>query len=85
MRGQPKHARPVKNNFENLETFDGEGNGVASAEAECGNAALQVAALQFVEQRNKDASPDAHQASGVASVISRMISRAAASSEGRTK
>src|SRR6266436_642015 len=41
--------------FENLVPFDGEGHGVASAEAEGGDAALQVAALQFVEQRDEDA------------------------------
>src|SRR5689334_19903565 len=37
------------------ETFDGEGYGVAAAEAEGGDAALEVAALQFVEQRHEDA------------------------------
>src|SRR5260370_29453424 len=42
------------NNLENLEAFDGEGNSVASAEAKCGDAALQIAALLFVEQRDED-------------------------------
>src|SRR6266853_6558864 len=41
--------------FENLVPFDGEGHGVASAEAEGGDAALEVAALQFIEQRDEDA------------------------------
>ena len=35
--------------------LDGEGNGVAAAEAEGGDAALQVAALHFVEQRDQNA------------------------------
>ena len=35
--------------------FDGEGDGVAAAEAKGGEAALQVAALQFVEQRDENA------------------------------
>src|SRR5713101_1240246 len=35
--------------------FNGEGDGVAAAEAQCGDAALQVAALQFIEQRDQDA------------------------------
>ncbi len=37
-----------------LEALDGEGYGVAAAEAEGGDAAFQVAALQFVEQRDED-------------------------------
>ncbi len=43
----PGHAR--------LEALDGEGYGVAAAEAEGGDTALQVAALQFVEQRDEHA------------------------------
>jgi len=35
--------------------FDGESDGVAAAEAKGGDAALQVAALQFVEQRDENA------------------------------
>src|ERR1700756_3147115 len=35
--------------------FDGQGHGVAAAEAESGDAALEIAALQFVEQRHQDA------------------------------
>src|SRR5438309_1928578 len=37
------------------ETLDGEGDGVSAAEAEGSDAALEVAALQFVEQRDEDA------------------------------
>jgi hypothetical protein len=37
------------------ETLDGESDSVAATEAEGGDAALQVAALQFVEQRDEDA------------------------------
>src|ERR1700740_863103 len=36
-----------------LRAFDGEGDGVTAAEAESGDAALEVAALQFVEQRHQ--------------------------------
>src|SRR5260370_130309 len=35
--------------------FDSQSYGVAAAEAEGGDSALEVAALQFVEQRNQDA------------------------------
>src|SRR4029077_20646767 len=38
-----------------LVALDGKGHGVASAEAERGDAALEVAALQYVEQRDEDA------------------------------
>src|SRR6266404_5728004 len=38
-----------------LETLDGEGHGVSAAEAEGGDAALQIAALQFVEESDEDA------------------------------
>ena len=38
-----------------LEAFDGERDGVAAAKAKRGDAALQVAALQFVKQRDEDA------------------------------
>jgi len=38
-----------------LVTFDGEGYGVAAAEAEGGDAALQITALQLVEERDKHA------------------------------
>src|SRR6266568_5794172 len=38
-----------------LVTFDGEGDGVSAAEAEGGDAALEVAALQLIEQRDEDA------------------------------
>src|SRR6266704_351529 len=41
----------------NLVALDGEGDGVATAEAEGCDAALQVAALQFVEQGDEDARP----------------------------
>src|SRR5207302_3961670 len=41
--------------FENLETFDGEGDGVASAKAKWSDAAFEVAAFQFIEQGNEDA------------------------------
>src|SRR5260370_24205030 len=41
--------------FPCLITFDGEGDGVASTKAEGGDAALQVAALQFIEQCDEDA------------------------------
>src|SRR5438552_1371182 len=52
----PARARSFsKNNFENLETFDCEGDGVSATKTECGDAALQVAALQFMDQRNEDA------------------------------
>src|SRR5438094_3717377 len=37
------------------EALDGKGYSVAAAEAEGGDAALEVAALQFVEQRDEDA------------------------------
>ena len=37
------------------EALDGEGYGVAAAEAESGDAALEVAALQFVEQGDENA------------------------------
>ena len=40
-----------------LEAFDREGYSVAAAKAESGDAALQVAALQFVEKSDKDARP----------------------------
>src|SRR5258707_3984149 len=43
------------NLLENLATLDGESDGVAAAEAESGDAAFQVAALEFVEQRDEDA------------------------------
>lgn len=35
-----------------LRAFDGEGYGVAAAEAEGGDAALEVAAVEFMEQRD---------------------------------
>src|SRR6185295_12214663 len=38
-----------------LVALDAEGHGVAATKAECGDAALQVAALEFIEQRDKDA------------------------------
>src|SRR5277367_1447922 len=38
-----------------LRKFDGKRDGIASAEAEGGDAALEIAALQFVEQRDQDA------------------------------
>src|SRR5882757_3576871 len=40
---------------EDLAPLDGEGHGVASAEAEGGDAALEIAALQFTEQGDEDA------------------------------
>src|SRR5712692_380234 len=40
--------------FKDSITLDGEGHGVSAAEAERGDAALQIAALQFVEQCDKD-------------------------------
>src|SRR6267143_1020397 len=40
---------------EDLAPLDSEGHGVASAEAEGGDAALEIAALQFVEQGDEDA------------------------------
>src|SRR5271155_3760609 len=38
-----------------IRKFDGKRDGIASAEAEGGDAALEIAALQFVEQRDQDA------------------------------
>ena len=38
-----------------LQTFDGQGYGVAAAQAQRGDAALQIAALEFVEERDQDA------------------------------
>src|SRR5215472_11144901 len=35
--------------------LDGQGDGIAAAEAESGDAALEVAALEFIEQRKEDA------------------------------
>src|ERR1700693_1809149 len=40
--------------FLDSETLDREGHGVSAAQAERGDSALQIAALQFVEQGDKD-------------------------------
>src|SRR5438046_2430873 len=60
----PRAPRPTsKRNKEdytsrlNSETFDGEGYGVAAAEAQRGNATFQIASLQFVQESDQDARP----------------------------
>ena len=56
MRRQPEHTYSVGLiSLKTLAPLDGEGHGVASAEAEGGDAALEIAALQFVEQGDEDA------------------------------
>src|SRR5882724_10399085 len=43
------------NNCKNSITFDGEGYSVSAAEAKGGDAALQISALQFIQQSDEDA------------------------------